>query len=280
MRCLSSSLSVALAALLCCAAPAPAQDDAPAAPQPALGLMGTIPIYWGEAADVAELVGGQASMHWARPRLETRFALRPLDTLDDAGLADLDFLLLAQPRALSPAENVALDAWVRAGGHLLLFADPMLTGETRFAIGDRRRPQDVILLSPILGHWGLRLEFDVEHPEGAETVTAGDAAIPVNRPGRFAALAGGERTASSPPQASLPPAESARDRRPCWPTPPCWIFTAPIPLPKPLSTGWSSAVSPKPGNMRETRQTTRLPLAEASVFFLTTADSVGHRVLD
>ena len=193
MRCLPSSLSAALAALLCCAAPAHGQDDAPAVPQPALGLMGTIPIYWGEAADVAELVGGQANAHWARTRLETRFALRPLDTLDDAGLADLDFLLLAQPRALSPAENVALDAWVRAGGHLLLFADPMLTGETRFAIGDRRRPQDVILLSPILGHWGLRLEFDVERPEGDDAVAVGDVVIPVNRPGRLAALGGGEQ---------------------------------------------------------------------------------------
>jgi hypothetical protein len=190
MRCLPSSLSAALAALLCCVAPVHAQDGVSAAPRPALGLMGTIPIYWGEAADVAEVVGGQAKVHWARARLETRFALRPLDTLDEAGLADLDFLLLAQPRALSPAENVALDAWVRAGGHLLLFADPMLTGESRFAIGDRRRPQDVILLSPILGHWGLRLEFDVEHPEAEETVAVGDVMIPVNRPGRFALLDG------------------------------------------------------------------------------------------
>lgn len=193
MRRLPSSLSAALAALLCCTAPVHAQDGPSAAPPlPALGLMGTIPIYWGEAADVAELVGGQATAHWARARLESRFALRPLDTLDEASLAGLDFLLLAQPRALSPAENVALDTWVRAGGYLLLFADPMLTGETRFPIGDRRRPQDVILLSPILGHWGLQLEFDLEHPEGEEVVAVGSAAIPVNRPGRFAATAGGQ----------------------------------------------------------------------------------------
>lgn len=186
---LPGSLSGALAALLCCAAPAHAQQAAPE-PRPELGLMGSIPIYWGEASDVAELVGGQATGHWARATLEARFTLRPLDTLSEASLDGLAFLLLAQPRALSPAENVALDGWVRAGGHLLLFADPMLTGETRFAIGDRRRPQDVILLSPVLGHWGLRLEFDVDRPEGEATVAIGEATIPVNRPGRFVSLDG------------------------------------------------------------------------------------------
>lgn len=188
------SLRVALAAWLCCATPGHAQNATAPAPQPELGLMGTIPIYWGEAADVSELVNGEAQTHWARPRLETRFALRPLDTLTRSSLAGLDFLLLAQPRALSPAENVALDAWVRAGGHLLLFADPMLTGETRFAVGDRRRPQDVILFSPILEHWGLRLEFDVDRPAGEELVSVDDAMIPVNRPGRLMAVDGGTCT--------------------------------------------------------------------------------------
>src|SRR5690606_120191 len=179
------SLSAALAAaLLGCAAAASAQASEQAA-LPELGLMGTIPIYWGEAGSVEELVSGGSEPHWVRGHLERGYALRPLDTLAAADLADLDVLLLAQPRALSPAENVALDAWVRDGGRLLLFADPMLTGPTRFAIGDRRRPQDVILLSPILTHWGLELQFDVDRPEGAATVMADGREIPINRPGSF-----------------------------------------------------------------------------------------------
>ena len=93
-------------------------------------------------------------------------------------------------RALSPFENVALDEWVRGGGRLLLFADPMLTGESRFAIGDRRRPQDVILLSPILDHWGLRLEFDLDLPGGVALADAGPVTIPVDRPGTFALAQG------------------------------------------------------------------------------------------
>ena len=176
--------------LLALASACQAKESQPAE-RPQLGLMGTIPIYWGESEAFGDVLSGKGSAHWARARLETRFTLEPLDTLTAENLAGLDYLLLAQPRALSGAENVALDAWVRQGGHLLLFADPMLTGGTHFAIGDRRRPQDVALLSPILAHWGLTMEFDVEAPEGFALVDGGRVPIPVNRAGRFALTPGG-----------------------------------------------------------------------------------------
>jgi hypothetical protein len=166
-----------------CRAEDAASPDAPAH-HPELGLMGTIPLYWGEQAAFGDALAGRGTAHWARAQLEARYALRPLDTLSPESLAAIDFLLLAQPRALTASENVALDAWVRAGGRLLLFADPLLTGESHFPIGDRRRPQDVILLSPILAHWGLRLEFDGERPAGIG-LTAGETPIPVNLPGQF-----------------------------------------------------------------------------------------------
>ena len=181
MHCKPSKLALAALAVLL-AVPAAAQEAEDAPP---LGLMGTIPIYWGEAAGLQELVGGGAEPHWARAQLEADYALRPLDYLDSATLAGLDYLLLAQPRALSGEENVALDAWVRAGGRLLLFADPMMTGHSRFSIGDRRRPMDVTLLSPILKHWGLTMEFAEDQPLGFRRVEAAGLAVPVNLPGRF-----------------------------------------------------------------------------------------------
>ena len=52
---------------------------------------------------------------------------------------------------------------MRGGGRVLLFADPMLTRHSAFALGDRRRPQDVVLLSPILARWRLELQFDESH---------------------------------------------------------------------------------------------------------------------
>ncbi len=188
----SSSLALAAALLiLVCGC----RDAAPAAipePRPDLGLMGTIPLYWGEQAAFGDALTGKATPHWARAQLETGYTLHPLDTLNEQSLAGLEFLLLAQPRALSGPENVALDAWVRQGGRLLLFADPLLTGESRFPIGDRRRPQDVVLLSPILAHWGLRLEFDEARHPGTTLV---DGRIPVNLPGTF--VGGGDCTVES-----------------------------------------------------------------------------------
>jgi len=183
------AIRLALAAALALVSLSGCTGAEPREPVP-LGLMGTIPIYWGEAPELGDLLDGGATRHWARAQLERDYALRPVDYLDDASLAGLDFLLLAQPRALSAEENVALDAWVRSGGRLLLFADPLMTGRSAFAIGDRRRPQDVILLSPILGHWGLELQFVDDQPTGPRVVRDGGLALPVDLPGRFAPGAG------------------------------------------------------------------------------------------
>lgn len=158
--------------------------------RPPLGLMTTLPLYWPEIGEFGELVTGGQDKGWVRSLLERSFDLQPLDVLDTKSLSRFDRLILAQPRALSPQENVALNEWVRAGGELLLFADPMLTAHTRYAIGDRRRPQDVVLLSPILAHWGLELMFEAEQPAGARAVTGDGLELPVDLPGRWSASAG------------------------------------------------------------------------------------------
>lgn len=43
------------------------------------------------------------------------------------------------------------------------------------------------MLSPILRHWGLELQFDPEQAPGEHVVDYRDAALPVNLAGRFAA---------------------------------------------------------------------------------------------
>lgn len=158
-----------------------------AEPRDRVGLFTTLPLYWREASGISELLGPEAAAPWARAVIERDYELVPLDALSGEGaiLGGLDRLLLAQPRTLSPAENVALDAWVRQGGRLLLFADPLLTGESRFALGDKRRPQDVALLSPILSHWGLQLRFDEDQPAGERLAPLGEIVMPINAAGRF-----------------------------------------------------------------------------------------------
>lgn len=153
-----------------------------------VGLFTTLPILWGEAGDPRELLAEGQARHWLPDALPDA-ALTPLDVLADAQgrvpLAPGGTLIMAQPRSLAPVENVALDGWVRGGGRLLLFADPMLTAHSRFALGDPRRPQAVVLLSPILAHWRLALEFPEDQPAGERMAALAGMAVPVDLAGRF-----------------------------------------------------------------------------------------------
>jgi hypothetical protein len=152
------------------------------------GLFTSLPILWAESADLADMLKPQDE-HWAKPLIAGGGEVVPLDALSEASLKGLSYLVLAQPRPLSPDENVALDAWVRGGGRLLLLADPMLTEETIFPLGDKRRPQDIAVVDPILGHWGLRLEFDSEDEFKEGPTAMMGMTIPVNMPGRLIATA-------------------------------------------------------------------------------------------
>lgn len=184
---------IALAALVLMASgckPTPETQQAamvsPVGTRPSLGLMTTLPLLWGEQASFGDILANEEAPGWVRGALEERFRLEPLDVLDGAALAGVRLLVLAQPRALSPQENVALDAWVRGGGRVLIFADPLLTAHSRFPIGDRRRPQDVVLLSPLLTHWGLALSFDEDQTEGKREVVVAGQPIQIEQAGTLA----------------------------------------------------------------------------------------------
>lgn len=176
-------LAAALALAACAGAGTSREQQAPPG---ALGLFTSLPIYWAESADLRDLLRGDAAPHWALAALRRHGEVRPLDSLMEQGaLAGIGTLVMAQPRALAAGENVALDAWVRGGGRLLLFADPMLTEESAYALGDKRRPQDIVMLSPILDHWHLRLEFDEDQAAGERPVAVAGVFLPVNLPGRL-----------------------------------------------------------------------------------------------
>lgn len=155
--------------------------------QEPLGLFTSLPILWSEQADLRAMLATPTPPHWARGALTENGQLVALDTLLD--LSHFERLVIAQPRPLSPDENVALDAWVRGGGRLLMFADPMLTQESAYSLGDRRRPQEVVLLSPILSRWGLQLQFDDMQPAGLRE-NAGEG-VAVDLPGQLTVVGGG-----------------------------------------------------------------------------------------
>lgn len=199
-RRISALAAAALLALLAACDRAPAA--APAAPESAaprekLGLMTSLPLYWPLEAGVEDIAAGRVALPWQRAVLEQAYQIEPLDSLAPIPgltanapasdpLAGLTRLAVIQPRGLSPADNVALDQWVRAGGHLLLVLDPALTGEYDLPLGDPRRPADSALIPPVVARWGLAVRFDEGQPETVTEQTLGEAALPLVLAGRVA----------------------------------------------------------------------------------------------
>ena len=158
-----------------------------AATQTRLGLMTSLPILWTEEPSIGAMLSkGEVPPHWARALLEGQGHVVPLDRIADDTLRGVDLAVLAQPRPLAPEEMAALDRWVRGGGRLLLFAEPMLTAHSIFPLGDKRRPQAIAMVDPLLAHWRLELAFDEEAAEGETTVKAAGLDLPVNLPGTLA----------------------------------------------------------------------------------------------
>lgn len=185
----------------CDAAPATTTTSA-TSPQEraALGLMTSLPLYWPEGASLADIAVGSAVPPWQRRAIETRFVLVPLDTLspvpalspdapDTDPLAGLTRLAVIQPRGLAPADNVALDQWVRGGGRLLLVLDPMLTGEYEAPLGDPRRPVDSALVPPVVARWGMAVSFDAAQEPAVTQAPLGEGTLPLALAGRIAITA-------------------------------------------------------------------------------------------
>ncbi len=180
-------LAVSLALGACNPSAGNEAAELPAAPIDTV-LFSSLPIAQAEGATMAELLTGDTPSHWAVSVLAGRGDWRAADWLgegDDGrdALAGADLLILAQPRALAPEENVALDDFVRQGGSVLLFADPELTQESAYPLGDRRRPTQSVLLSPILSRWGLRLERDQADTQSG--VMWNEVSLPLSRAGRL-----------------------------------------------------------------------------------------------
>lgn len=157
--------------------------------KPRAGLMTSLPLAWGKG-DLNEVVRGESAPEPAYRELEQHFELVPLDDLEAPGDANMDLLILAQPRRLSPEELVAVDRWVREGGRALIFADPALQWESDLALGDKRRPLFTSLLSPLLSHWGLELLLPMDRAEMTTRLIFEDKVLLTAVPGIFQAQSG------------------------------------------------------------------------------------------
>lgn len=196
-RTLAGLLAVIAGLTGCDTAPAaPSAPPSPPVPAERLGLMTSLPIYWPLGTEIADLAAGVPAT-WQKAALAPDWELYPLDTLSpvpglspDAPevdpLAGLTRIAVIQPRGLSPADNVGLDGWVRAGGRLLLVLDPALTGEYDLPLGDPRRPVDAALVPPVVARWGMAISFDEAQAATARTARLDTAPLPLVLAGQIA----------------------------------------------------------------------------------------------
>ena len=120
--------------------------------KPRLALLTGLPIILGEDFGLRN-VGSPALT-----ALSAQFDVVPISTTSAKDLSKERLLLLAQPPAQVPENLVALDEWVRAGGRVLLLADPLLEWPSKRPLGDPARPPPMFTDTGLLGHWGLRLD--------------------------------------------------------------------------------------------------------------------------
>jgi hypothetical protein len=146
------SLAVAGVALVGSEADPPALQPRAAERRPVLLLLTSLPLVFGESFS---LEGGGSP---ALAALETRYRVVPVNTADAQSLKAGKLLLMAHPLAQPAEVLVELDAWVRAGGRLLLLADPMLEWESERPLGDPFRPPPAFADTGLLRHWGLKLD--------------------------------------------------------------------------------------------------------------------------
>lgn len=124
----------------------------PASARPTLLLLTSLPLMFGE--DFSLRNNGSPAL----TALQSRYRVVPISVAGPAELAKGRLLLMAHPLAQPPEDLVALDEWVRKGGHVLLLADPALEWPSQRPLGDPLRPPPMFMDTGLLAHWGLKLD--------------------------------------------------------------------------------------------------------------------------
>jgi len=142
------------------------------ADRPALMLLTSLPIMFPETFGLDR--HGSPTL----AALQRRYRVLAIPVADAVNLKGGRLLLMAQPRAQPAEVLVELDSWVRAGGHAVLLADPLLEWSSERPAGDALRPSPMFADTGLLAHWGLRL--DAPDERGLAERTIGGAVLTVS----------------------------------------------------------------------------------------------------
>ena len=188
---LPSAMVALLVLTQCSAADSPPDSNQP---RPRIQLMTSLPLVWGDNASMESILSGDAEPAPIYRYWLDRYDIAAVDSLENLAQDDPDIVILAQPRAMDPADLTILDAWVRMGGDVIILTDPDLLWPSELPLGDTRRPLASGLLSPLLGHWGLELVADADRSTEAVDLSFGSYSFTTRGVGKLMPM-----TASSAP---------------------------------------------------------------------------------
>jgi hypothetical protein len=161
-----------------------------AAGAPAVTMLTGLPLRWSGGGDIAAMIAEGANDDPALARLTATGPLLLVDSIADHVPPPSGTLLIAHTRALAPRELVAIDAFVRGGGHAVVLADALSGWPARHPLGDPRNPPVTSLLTPLLDHWGVTLGAAPEHGGRALAADVEGARLRLFSAGRLERLPG------------------------------------------------------------------------------------------
>lgn len=151
--------------------------------------MTSLPLVWGDDASMESILSGGSEPAAIYRYWQEKYDIAAVDSLENLAKDDPDIVILAQPRAMDPADLTILDAWVRMGGNVIILTDPDLVWPSALPLGDSRRPLVSGLLSPLLGHWGLELVADAERKTDVVDLSFGSYSFATRGVGKLEPLA-------------------------------------------------------------------------------------------
>lgn len=154
-------------------------------------ILSSLPLEQTYGETVAARLHGEVQVAPVLASLRDQFTVRLIDDATASDFAETDVLLLAHPRALSPQSLVEIDAWVRAGGKAIILADGLSSWPPSYPLGDPRNPPVTSMLTPLLTHWGLRLDAPSPADSGLHVWRQGRHRLHLLSAGRFVRENGG-----------------------------------------------------------------------------------------
>jgi hypothetical protein len=152
---------------------------------PAVTILTGLPLRWSASRDIAAMIAEGTNDDPALARLTATGPVSLVDSITDHVPPPGGTLLIAHPRALAPQELVAIDTFVRGGGHAVVLADALSDWPARHPLGDPRNAPITSLLTPLLDHWGVTLGAAPAGEGKATPVDVDGARLSLFSAGRF-----------------------------------------------------------------------------------------------